>query len=107
MKALTVKEPYATLIYNGLKTIETRTWCTQYRGPILLTASKNPKGFLSGKAFATAELVECRPMTTEDKRYACCDMTPRRKSWILRNIKKINPFPIEGKLGLFEVKYNG
>ena len=43
MKALSIKEPWATLILEGKKTIETRTWKTNYRGEILLCASKNPK----------------------------------------------------------------
>ena len=95
------------MIYNGHKTIETRTWCPNYRGPILLTASKSPSGPLSGKAFATAVLVECRPMTQGDKRHACCDVTPRRKSWVLKDVKKIPLFSVAGKLGIFEVDYNG
>ena len=32
MKALTIKEPYATLIRDGVKRIETRSWKTNYRG---------------------------------------------------------------------------
>jgi len=42
MKALSVKQPWAGMIAAGLKTIETRTWATGYRGPILLVASKKP-----------------------------------------------------------------
>lgn len=32
MKVLSIKEPYATLIANGDKLIETRSWKTNYRG---------------------------------------------------------------------------
>lgn len=41
MKALSVRQPYAWLIVNGIKDIENRTWRTGYRGPVLIHASKN------------------------------------------------------------------
>lgn len=40
MKALTVREPYASLIAIGAKQIETRDWYTFYRGPIAIHAAK-------------------------------------------------------------------
>lgn len=39
MKALTVKQPYASLIVIGIKPIENRTWKTKYRGRIYIHAS--------------------------------------------------------------------
>lgn len=39
MKALTVRQPYATLIVHGIKRIETRTWQTSYRGPLMIHAA--------------------------------------------------------------------
>jgi len=38
MKALTVKQPYASLIVEGIKDIENRTWPTKYRGRVLIHA---------------------------------------------------------------------
>lgn len=40
MKALSVRQPWAWLIVNGLKDIENRNWSTRYRGPVLIHASK-------------------------------------------------------------------
>jgi hypothetical protein len=42
MKALSLYQPYASLIAIGAKTIETRHWATKYRGPLAIhaTASK-------------------------------------------------------------------
>ena len=40
MKVITVKQPYATLIAEGLKKYEFRTWNTKYRGDILIHAGK-------------------------------------------------------------------
>lgn len=41
MKGLTIKEPYASLMLFG-KTLETRVWSTDYRGQVLICASKKP-----------------------------------------------------------------
>jgi len=38
MKAISIKQPFAGLIATGQKTLETRTWSTDYRGPLLICA---------------------------------------------------------------------
>lgn len=40
MKALTVWQPWASLVALGVKTIETRSWSTSYRGPLAIHAAK-------------------------------------------------------------------
>ena len=40
MKALSVRQPWAWLIVNGMKDIENRTWPTRFRGRVLIHASK-------------------------------------------------------------------
>ena len=40
MKALTIKEPWATLIIEGYKEYEFRSWQTKYRGKIYIHATK-------------------------------------------------------------------
>jgi len=39
MKALTLHEPWATLVACGFKEVETRSWYTDYRGPLAIHAS--------------------------------------------------------------------
>ena len=41
MKALTVRQPWASLIAAGVKTIETRSWSSEYRGPLAIHAGKH------------------------------------------------------------------
>ena len=41
MKCLSLKQPYATLLATGPKTIEIRKWNTSFRGIFLIHASKN------------------------------------------------------------------
>jgi len=106
MKAISIKEPYASMIYWLRKNIETRTWKTDYRGKLLLCASKKPKSEISGCAFATCILSEIRPMKVTDEVQACCSIYPGAYSWILEDVKRIEPFPVKGKLSLFEVDYD-
>lgn len=40
MKAISLWEPWASLIRTGAKTIETRSWRTNYRGELLICAAK-------------------------------------------------------------------
>jgi hypothetical protein len=40
MKALTITQPWATLVVLGAKKIETRSWKTPYRGPLAIHAAK-------------------------------------------------------------------
>lgn len=40
MKALTISQPFASLIASGEKWVENRTWETKYRGPLAIHAGK-------------------------------------------------------------------
>jgi hypothetical protein len=81
VKALTLWQPWASAIALGVKTIETRSWWTSYRGPLAIHAAKRPMGVeeleLAAKLFrdldgrlppwpfgavvAVAVLVDCVP----------------------------------------------
>jgi len=121
MKAISLSQPYAHLIAEGVKTLESRTWTTKYRGPLLICAALKPnlaaRDFQSevadraaslwrpadlGHAVAVARLVNCRPMTLADEVKACCLVTPGRYVFELADIIKLDrPFPVKGMLGLF------
>lgn len=103
MKALSIKEPWASLIASREKSIETRTWKTNHRGRLLLCASQKPKGTFSGMAFAVVDLIDCRPMTKADEKAACCKVYPGAWSWVLGEVRLIIPFPMKGQLNIFEV----
>lgn len=105
MRALSMKEPWATLLLQGKKTIETRKWTTNYRGQLLFCASQSPRSPIAGFAFATAMLEDIRPMTKEDEAAACCPVYDRAYSWILRDIAPLPvKFRVRGQLGLFDVE---
>lgn len=44
MKTISIMQPWASLIVLGHKKIETRSWNTKYRGPLLIHASAGKKG---------------------------------------------------------------
>ncbi len=121
MKAISLRQPWATLVADGVKSIETRTWPTNYRGPLLIVSSRVRKplgvppmasddalakvaGDPLGNALAIVELVDCRPMVAEDATNACCELYPRAWAWILTKARRITPFPVKGQLGLYEVQ---
>jgi len=127
MRALSWKEPYASLMLYGK--IETRKWKTNHRGPVLICASKKPYSLYSvldisgdfqfqrimdtlkvgdpgyfgdlncGYAIAIGNLVDCRPMTPEDEN--ACFVQYNKGLWchVYEDIKTIKPFPFKGKQG--------
>jgi hypothetical protein len=140
VKALTIWQPYASLI--GAKTIETRGWATSHRGELLICAAARcdrlVQGFLAGReiqralaallpgampnritiddlplgaAVAVVELVDCLPVgdlpTSFIRReLPFGDFRPGRFGWLFKRIRRIKPFPVVGRQGLFEVEIN-
>ena len=41
-RIISIRQPWATLIVRGVKSIENRSWATSYRGPVLVHASLDP-----------------------------------------------------------------
>lgn len=129
MKVLSITEPYATLIRNGIKKIETRSWKTNYRGELYIHASstKIPKEYKEnqdvmdlvsinelnfGNIICSCNLVDCIEMTDEfiekikknKNEYVCGIYENGRYAWILDNIQVLNnPIPAKGHLGIWNM----
>lgn len=59
MKAITLWQPWATLIAIGAKRIETRSWATSYRGPIAIhAAARRPERFSAAGYTVRAHLTK-------------------------------------------------
>ncbi len=43
-------------------------------------------------------------MTRRDEGIARCEVYPKAIAWILSNVEAIEPFPVKGQLGLFDVE---
>ena len=109
MKALSIKEPWLSMIVDGKKTIETRTWVAPtslYNGNLLLVGSKKPDGRFAGKAACVVKIIDCHPMRKADEEAACCEVYPRAWSWVFSDVQKIKPFPVKGQLGVYDVDNN-
>lgn len=115
MKALSVKNPWASMIASGQKTIETRKWKIHYRGNILICSSKTfdkslkdwklrQEGYLMGYALCTVQLYHVVPMNKLHEIRACCRMYDGAYAWCLRNLRRITPFKVKGSLGVFNVE---
>jgi hypothetical protein len=93
MKAITLHEPWASAMADGLKSIETRGWGTDYRGPVAIHAGKKlvdwfeaprvamqhykPREFPYGCVVAIGELVDCQKMTP----IFLATVSPSEKEW--------------------------
>jgi len=130
--ALSLWQPWATLIAQGYKHYETRGWYTKYRGELLICAAKKklPKDFYCrlsiklhgdlyklmqedcprGVAIALVDLVDCIKMTPDfitqqsEKELLLGDWKPGRYAWKLENVRSINNFPVKGQQGIFQIE---
>jgi len=101
IRAISVKQPWANMIASGEKTLETRTWPTRHRGPLLIVSSKAPRIEPFGATVALVNLTGCRPMTSADEAAACCECYDRAQAWLLEDVVRLKPTPIRGRLGLY------
>lgn len=105
MKALSIKQPWANLIAQGEKTIEVRTWKTEYRGELLIVSSQRPRIEPFGQGLCIVKLLNCRQMTEHDLKRACLpDYHHYTYAWELDLLYRFEyPFPVKGKLSLYDV----
>jgi len=127
MKALSVMQPWATLLVSGAKRIETRSWQTSYRGPFLIHASRRrvpshrlagltpyhsgwharhlPRGVILGYAV----LVDCLPAEALDGTLDVRERALGRYglgmwAWLLERPRPLaRPFAWRGALGVFDL----
>lgn len=106
MKALSIDSSFAMAIFEGEKTVECRTWKTDYRGDILICAnSHRAPGCISGRALIVAHLADIVPFTPDHLENACMRNMPDRPcyAWIFDGFTNIVPFKQKGQLNLFNV----
>lgn len=129
MKTITIKQPFATLIAEGLKEYEFRTWKAKYRGELLIHAGlgvdikamkryehlnlEYPKGVIIAKCNMTdcvkvdenlkRELAEKNPLVYHSMIKSDSDW--EGYGFKLENIEKIDPIPVKGKLSFWDFDY--
>ncbi len=123
MKVLTLKQPWATLVAEGIKKYEFRSWKINYRGKVLIHAGvgidkeemKKFKNinleFPSRRILAEVEIEDCLELDDDlnkkiinENNIAYGSKYRTGYAWKLKNIKKINvDKEINGKLGLWNI----
>ncbi|MDY6896767.1 MAG: DNA N-6-adenine-methyltransferase, partial [Cyanobacteriota bacterium] len=132
LKAISLWQPYCSLIALGIKQYETRSWKTNYRGKLLICSTAkltkkqyqqyrsicssvelpawNEINFPCGKAIAICDLVDCIPITSSfiqeqsETEITSGDWEVGCYAWKLENIQPITePFAVKGKQGLFNI----
>lgn len=127
MKVLTIKEPWASLIIEGYKNYEFRSWKTNYRGKILIHAGLNIEknnlvkfkdydiNIQKGKIIGEAMLTDCVKVTEDfQKELLKKDKIVYGQSdhaidyaWKLENVIKYEePISVKGKLGLWNYEFD-
>lgn len=128
MKVITIKQPFATLIAEGIKEYEFRTWKTKYRGDILIHAGKQVDKkamkkyehlnleYPQGCIIAKATLADCIAID-DNVRKMLNKMNPLVYSSVIKytqwkgygfkleNVEKINQIQVNGKLSLWNIDY--
>ena len=120
MKVLSIKEPYASLIKDGYKCYETRSFKTNYRGELYIHASLSKSNVddelsklvtpMYGKIICKCKLVDCVLMTENyvkeikektPMEYKCGLYEAGRYAWILESVEEIDAIKAKGKLGIW------
>ena len=123
MKAITIKQPWATLISEGIKEYEFRTWNTNYRGKILIHAGLSTDKealidmenynleYINGYILAEADIEDVIKVDKAFREYLkeknyivyknIIDSNFNGYAFKLTNIKKITPIPAKGQLSLW------
>ena len=124
MKCLSIKQPYAELIVTGKKTIELRTWNTNFRGNVLVHASKridnddckrlkiDPSKLITGAVIGKANLYDVKHYKSREEfladsrlHFASERYYPEHAYGFL--LKDASPLPepifMRGRLGFYNV----
>ncbi len=127
MKVLTIKQPFASLIAEGYKEYEFRTWKTKYRGPLLIHAGlgvdkeamkryeKLNLNYPKGKIIAKVNLTDCIEVDNnlkrklKEKNYLVYQgaINSNKKEYALKleNVERIEEISIKGKLSFWDYDY--
>lgn len=124
MKVLTIKQPWATLISEGLKEYEFRSWKTNYRGPILIHAGMGVDKkaierfetfgleYPKSEIICLVELLDCIKVDKsfyedrlKENKLVYLTSGTEEYAWKFKLIKRLSIKDVKGKLGLWNYPY--
>lgn len=122
IKALSFRQPWATLVVEGRKTMDMRTWTTHYRGPLAIYASLEVEKdacklhdvdvstLTTGALIGVVDLVDIVPLTgksyeaNKEKHLMGRLFREGLFGWTLTNPRPLDPPQVvKGRLHLFDV----
>ena len=123
MKCLSICQPFAELIIQNKKTIELRTWNTNFRGEFLVHAPikirkedyremKMKEKLTTGAIIGKVELYDVKKYESlkeiqvdKNKHFSTKNFQKKTFGFILKNSKPLRiPIPYKGQLGFFDVE---
>ena len=134
MKAICLQNPWAQLVVSGFKTVEAKTWTTDYRGELLICSkSRSDKSlekavldvieeetdlafeqsefFVNGAVLGKVQLVDVRPLTEDDLEESWMDPAELEEAetplyaWVFENAEPIaEPIEVKGKPRLLDME---
>jgi hypothetical protein len=115
MKALTLHQPWASLIAGGIKKEETRGWYCSFRGPLAIHAGKyvdleacdffhlRPELIARGVVLCTVEMVDCVESAFYPNKNEYGNFEAGRFVFVFENLKVLTPaVPAKGNRLLWE-----
>ena len=117
MRCISVRQPLASLIVQGHKRLELRSWRTTYTGVLAIHASLNvykgevylPRDYVDrdqvrGAILGTVKLEGCRETAEGDDERAAVAAGDFRYAWVLSEPFMLSsPIPLVGRLSLFKL----
>ena len=112
MKALTLWQPWASLIASGAKTLEIRGRNTNYRGELAIHAAKRPyrasdahtvADLPYGAFVCLVDLYACFAAGKGDEGAALCPILLGDYAWVVKVLRTFKPIPADGKQGFWTV----
>jgi hypothetical protein len=129
-RAISIWQPWASLLASGEKQWETRSWHTSYRGPIVICSTKSwknkalaesspfyetlarknltPDTLPLGKAVGIGYLVECKPVQNvvgwlSERERIFGNYGHSRYAWRIGGARLIDSVPVKGQQGWFKL----
>ncbi len=120
MKAITLWQPFASAMAQGIKRNETRAWPTNYRGDVVIVSAirvptvwetteefhRLAKTCPRGYALCVVELFDCvetKGIRVAEQERKWGNYCPGRFAWLTRNVRAFDPIKVLGRQRIFNL----
>jgi hypothetical protein len=121
MRAISIKQPWASMIISGVKDTENRTFPLKEKGPIAICSTKKPNAealldfpgdYPNGVLLGVVDVVgliwveedgEYSTDLPEEANVKLDWYVPGDLGWVLRNPRPCKQVPVKGQLGIYHI----